>query len=238
MATKKAATVLLLDRRRLHRDLLKQYLKSAAADLVVVDAEELSQLQAPLAHKDSFSLIVLFSLSRDAFHEPLATISHLRQRFPAVPIAVISDYQDRDTIRRTLQQGAKGYISTSIAGIALIHSLRILMAGGEFIPSSALAAAGDADPQIRQLTSAPRQPFTPRETEVLALLREGKPNKVIGNSLSMQESTVKVHVRNIMKKLNAHNRLQVLVATNTHAAEQAALEEAAALNNPMNESVA
>lgn len=237
MATKKAATVLLLDRRRLHRDLLKQYLKSAAADLVIVEAEDLSQLQAAIAHKESLALIILLSLSRDVFHEPLTTISLLRQKYPSVPIAVISDYQDRETIRRTLQQGAKGYVSTSIAGVALIHSLRILMAGGEFIPSSALAA-GDAAPPIPHLNGGPRQPFTPREIEVLALLREGKPNKVIGNLLSMQESTVKVHVRNIMKKLNAHNRLQVLVATNTQAADRNSLDDSGGLINPMNESVA
>ncbi len=238
MATKKAATVLLLDRRRLHRDLLKQYLKSAAADLVIVEAEDLSQLQATIVHKESLALIILLSLSRDVFHEPLTTISLLRQKYPSVPIAVISDYQDRETIRRTLQQGAKGYVSTSIAGVALIHSLRILMAGGEFIPSSALATGDAAPPIQQQLNGGPRQPFTPREVEVLALLREGKPNKVIGNLLTMQESTVKVHVRNIMKKLNAHNRLQVLVATNTQAADHGALDDLSTLINPINESVA
>jgi DNA-binding NarL/FixJ family response regulator len=212
MTTKKA-TILLLDRRRLHRDLVKHYLNAAAPDLVIIEAGDLSDLGDGGPARDGIALVVLLHFSRDVFHDAFTQLTALRQKFPSTPIAVISDYEDRETIRKTLQNGAKGFISSSIASVALIHSLRILIAGGEFVPSSALADA-TADAPDRRGALLPRHRFTPREIEVLALLRQGKPNKAIANALSMQESTVKVHVRNIMQKLNATNRMQVLVATN------------------------
>jgi DNA-binding NarL/FixJ family response regulator len=56
--------------------------------------------------------------------------------------------------------------------------------------------------------------FTARQTAVIAALRQGKQNKIIAYELNMRESTVKVHVRNIMKKLNATNRTEVAYLTN------------------------
>ena len=50
--------------------------------------------------------------------------------------------------------------------------------------------------------------LTPRECDVLNLLREGKPNKIIAAALDLKETTVKIHVRHIMKKLKATNRTE------------------------------
>jgi DNA-binding NarL/FixJ family response regulator len=69
-------------------------------------------------------------------------------------------------------------------------------------------------PVSETTADSPSKSFTNRQSQVLACLREGKPNKLIAYELTMCESTVKVHVRHIMKKLGATNRTQVAYLTN------------------------
>src|SRR5258706_3476658 len=72
--------------------------------------------------------------------------------------------------------------------------------------------------------------LTPRELSVIDLLREGRPNKLIARELEMQESTVKVHVRNILKKLNARNRTHAAFVANRLLGKDA---EPVALSNSL-----
>src|SRR5207245_2531707 len=108
------------------------------------------------------------------------------------------------------------YIPTSVGAEVAIAALRLIDAGGTFIPAHVLrSAAGkpEISPDYMHRRLSDEIALTPRELSVVALLREGKPNKLIAAQLKMQESTVKVHVRNILKKLHAANR--------THAASVA-----------------
>ena len=94
-----------------------------------------------------------------------------------------------------------------------VEAVRLVRAGGTFVPASSLAAArrsGDAPTAPRGTSGI----FTARQAAVVDALRRGKANKVIAYELKMRESTVKVHVRNIMKKLNARNRTEVAFMTN------------------------
>jgi DNA-binding NarL/FixJ family response regulator len=96
-------------------------------------------------------------------------------------------------------------------------AIRFINQGGTYIPVCVLAASSEL-----QRTS-PAQPmdergqpieFSPRQSQVLEGLRQGKQNKIIAYELGMCESTVKVHLRHIMRKLNARNRTQVVLLTN------------------------
>ena len=112
-----------------------------------------------------------------------------------------------------LQNGVRGYIPTSVTFDVAIEAMRLVKAGGTFVPASSLNSAR----QKAELATAWRNgsgPFSPRQTEVIEAIRRGKPNKVIAYELDMRESTVKVHIRNIMKKLKATNRTQVAFLTN------------------------
>ena len=86
--------------------------------------------------------------------------------------------------------------------------MRLVAAGGTFIPASCLLAA------IRQgpAKEAPGNVFSPRQAAVAAEICKGKPNKIIAYDLNMCESTVKVHVRSIMKRLKVRNRTQIAYA--------------------------
>jgi DNA-binding NarL/FixJ family response regulator len=141
----------------------------------------------------------------------------LRERLPEASIVVLADTDDVDEVNRALTHGVRGYIPTSVEWEVAVAALRLISAGGTFVPAGALrstAAKLDDQPEgVRQRRSDGLD-LTPRELSVIDLLREGKPNKLIAARLDMQENTVKVHVRNILKKLNATNRTHAAFVAN------------------------
>lgn len=145
-----------------------------------------------------------------------STLELLRARLPDAPVVVLSDRDEIDEVNQALTHGMRGYIPTSVECEVAIAALRLINAGGTFVPADVLRSA--TTKQDTRLEGERRErshvlDLTPRERSVIDLLREGKPNKLIAAQLEMQESTVKVHVRNILKKLHAANR--------THAASVA-----------------
>jgi DNA-binding NarL/FixJ family response regulator len=137
----------------------------------------------------------------------------LRVRLPEASTVALADRDDVDEVNRALTHGVRRYIPTSVEWEVAVAALRLISAGGTFVPAGALrstAAKPDDQPEGERQRRSDGLDLTPRELSVIDLLREGKPNKLVAARLDMQENTVKVHVRNILKKLNATNR--------THAA--------------------
>jgi DNA-binding NarL/FixJ family response regulator len=138
-------------------------------------------------------------------------------RFPEASTVVLADSDDVDEVNRALAYGVRGYIPTSVEWEVAVAALRLVSAGGTFVPADALRSTaskpGDQPEGERQGRSDGLD-LTPRELSVIDLLREGKPNKLIAARLDMQENTVKVHVRNILKKLNAANRTHAAFVAN------------------------
>jgi DNA-binding NarL/FixJ family response regulator len=132
-----------------------------------------------------------------------------------IPIVVLCDGEKPSHVVSALQAGARGYISTNMSLDVTLGALQLVRAGGQFIPAGCIT-------ELRYSSAAPvprvQSPlsgmFTARQAAVIAALRQGKQNKIIAYELNMRESTVKVHVRNIMKKLNATNRTEVAYLTN------------------------
>jgi DNA-binding CsgD family transcriptional regulator len=116
---------------------------------------------------------------------------------------VLADRDDVDEVNRALTHGARGYIPTSVDCEVAVAALRLISAGGTFVPAGALRSTAekpDDQPEGERQRRSDGLDLTPRELSVIDLLREGKPNKLIAARLEMQESTVKVHVRNILKR--------------------------------------
>jgi DNA-binding NarL/FixJ family response regulator len=141
----------------------------------------------------------------------------LRVRLPEASTVVLSDRDDVAEVNRALAHGVRGYIPTSVECGVAVAALRLISAGGTFVPADALrstAAKSDDQPEGERQRRSDGLDLTPRELSVIDLLREGKPNKLIAARLDMQENTVKVHVRNILKKLNAANRTHAAFVAN------------------------
>jgi len=130
-----------------------------------------------------------------------------------VPVILLCDSDDPERIVTALKKGVRGYIPTSLPLDVVAQALRLVFAGGIFAPANSIFAArrlGSHSLEAKTMGGL----FTARQAAVVEKLRIGKANKTIAYELNMCESTVKVHVRNIMKKLKAKNRTEVAFIAN------------------------
>jgi DNA-binding NarL/FixJ family response regulator len=126
-----------------------------------------------------------------------------------VPIVVMSDIDDASYVMRTLKSGARGYIPTSLPFDVAVEAVRLVEAGGTFVPASSLEFTQNK----QEATSRATELLTKRQMMVVGALCQGMANKRIAFELKMSEHTVKVHLRHIMRKLKARNRTEVAVLT-------------------------
>jgi DNA-binding NarL/FixJ family response regulator len=152
--------------------------------------------------------------------EPAGWLRAVIQTFASAPVAVISDRDNPAEVIAAFRGGARGFLPTRTEPEIALQALSFIMAGGSFFPPAALLNRASQASSPLSPGSKPREakarlrssPLTVRQQAVLNSLREGKSNKVIARQLGMRESTVKVHVRQIMKKLGAANRTQAALS--------------------------
>lgn len=131
------------------------------------------------------------------------------------PVIILSAVDSPNLMAEAFDSGARGYVLTGSTSLELaIEIIRLVRVGGTFVPPTRwfLQRANQKDITSRVTTT---QQFTPRQMAVLDHLKLGKANKVIAYELAMSESTVKVHIRNIMKKMKATNRTEVACRAQT-----------------------
>jgi DNA-binding NarL/FixJ family response regulator len=228
--------IALIDPKPLTRESILKMLKASLPENVKLQGvscfDELldsSSINDEFVEKEARMLIILYirnaGVADNWVQEQLRLI---KSRQPKMPVIMISDRDDADDVMYALSCGVRGYIPTSIAAEVAIAALTLVEAGGTYIPAGALlperrGALENPEKDGQTQLLADELNLTSRELAVIDLLREGNANKVIAKRLDMRESTVKVHVRNILKKLRATNR--------THAATVANRLLAAAAND-------
>jgi DNA-binding NarL/FixJ family response regulator len=140
-------------------------------------------------------------------------VTTLRQAFSDLPIIVLSDAKQASQSRiakAVLRSGARGFIPTRTIEMPIVPaSIRYVSEGGMIVPVELLFTDKPEDDLPLDQDAIPAG-LTSRQVAVLAHLRQGKPNKIIAHDLHMSESTVKVHIRNIMRKMGATNRTQAV----------------------------
>ena len=161
----------------------------------------------------SASVVILSSPEKPAVAAVRRQLFLLKQAQNQVPTIILNDLDEPDEVIGALNGGARGYIPTSVPLQVAIEAMRLVKAGGVFVPASSLVAMRQTKPANSSEQATKTGPFTARQSAVVDALCRGKANKVIAYELDMRESTVKVHVRNIMKKLKAKNRTEVAFIT-------------------------
>ncbi len=141
--------------------------------------------------------------------EALVEVERLSAQAARSSVVIIPDNEDPSAIVQMLAKKVRGYVPTSFSLDTAMQARDLVRAGGTFVPASSLIAAHHAPEDAQAGAQKSNGLFTTRQVAVIDALRRGKPNKIIAYELKMRESTVKVHVRNIMKKLKATNRTQV-----------------------------
>jgi DNA-binding NarL/FixJ family response regulator len=132
----------------------------------------------------------------------------LKKLLPVAPVIILCDVDSSESICAAFNSGVRGYIPTISTNLELaIEIIYLVKIGGTFVPPSGLSQLrikplGTFDPITTQ--------FTTRQRAVLDRLKLGKTNKLIAYELELSESSVKTHIRNIMRKMNATNRTEVV----------------------------
>jgi len=130
----------------------------------------------------------------------------LRRQYPRLPVLVLSATHDRATIGAALAAGARGFVAKTASPRMLHDALRTVLAGGEHVTRDIARTRTYQGAGIDPATLG----LTQRQSDVLQLLAQGKPNKLICRDLNLSEGTVKVHVSAILRALNVHSRAQAI----------------------------
>jgi DNA-binding NarL/FixJ family response regulator len=168
---------------------------------------------APAEQKTAVRVVLLCMIwTKSRAEILLSQITRLKSADPSADVIVVSDIDDLDDVLKAIEHGMRGYIPTSDRLAVAVKAIQLVAAGGVYIPPSLLVWSGRL---IKEMSQAPKQQpqaedaFTSRQMAVLEAVRRGKANKMIAYELNMCESTVKVHIRNVMKKLKAKNRTEL-----------------------------
>jgi DNA-binding NarL/FixJ family response regulator len=227
----RASSIALIDKRPLMRHCIGRWLEESARDAHIVTVASPAELLDNTQLGRQAHLIV-FSIGAVQVAEPevLDSIHALAQSLPEVPIVLVSDRDDVEEVAKAIRHGVRGYVPTRLELSELAAAIHCVEAGGTFVPADTLIRfVLHQRPTVSSGLEVEKklwEGLTPREMEVVARLRQGKPNKVIAYELEISESTVKAFVRRILIKLNALNRTEVAHLTEGQFDRmQAALDE-------------
>lgn len=138
-----------------------------------------------------------------------------RTRFPGVPVAILSASCDQPTVLAAIGAGACAFIPKSSTNDVMVNALRLVLAGGKYLPPEILAPApGPSTPQRLRRGTAPSMEalgLTGRQIDVLRLIAKGASNKHICRELGLAERTVKAHVTAILRALKVSSRTQAAI---------------------------
>ncbi len=185
---------------------------------VSVRALAASDLSGAMPRSERVALTVL-NLGGESIADlgPSTAIATLKEQLPDTPLVIISDLAQADESVRAFRIGARGHIPTTTPPEIALQALSFILAGGSFFPPTALlepAKDGNGRRGARSLKGMLSQHatgLTQRQSEILELLHKGMPNKLIARRLDLRESTVKVHMRQILRKLGVQNRTEAAI---------------------------
>jgi DNA-binding NarL/FixJ family response regulator len=214
-AGRASQTVLVIDTRVRDRECLIRSIAAKRADMNVMASGSFAEWNRNRDRHPPLSAVLL-NIGGRSLNDPNVTeaIRKLVSECGAAPVIAMADSDELREIFQALDCGVRGYIPSTLGIAVCVEAISLVLAGGIFVPASCLASASLQTPATSTATAPQPNIFTSRQADVVEALTCGKANKIIAYELNMRESTVKVHVRNIMKKLKATNRTEVAYKVN------------------------
>lgn len=211
--------ILIADDHRLIVEGVKLKLAELGADVefsVAMDANELRRI----VHDEPAPTLALIDLSMPG----VVANGHIAETvaaLPGVPVVVLSGSENPALIKELLAMGVHGFIPKAYSSDVMLSAVRLVLSGSIYVPPMMLQAVnGPATAQVAlqagasgSLADRLHKLLTERQVDVLQLLSQGKPNKVIARDLGISEGTVKIHLAAIFRALNVRNRVEAVVAS-------------------------
>lgn len=204
--------ILLVDDHVLFRAGLGMLLLALQGDLQVIECGSRAEaLQLAGAHTDLRLCLLDLGLRNE---NGMSIVAAIKEVNPGIVVVVVSGDESPATIYRALEEGAMGYIPKSVTPEVMTHALKLVLAGGIYLPSSLI------EPRTSSPLPASPSPddnglngeLTTRQLEVLQCLLRGWPNKLISRHLSLSENTIKTHLSAIYRTLKVATRSQAVIA--------------------------
>jgi DNA-binding NarL/FixJ family response regulator len=201
--------VVIADDQALFREGLRTLLSTRAEVEVVGEAANGLEALAMVAQQQPG--VVLMDLQMPVMDGIQATV-RMRERYPDVPVLVLTTFDDDANLFGALRAGAAGYLLKDVSSDTLVAALQAATRGESFLQSTVTGRVVAAFARLMEEGGVRAEalvlPLSPREREILALLGTGASNKEIADRLCLAEGTVKNHVTNILSKLDVRDRTQ------------------------------
>jgi len=207
--------ILLVDDHALFREGLALLLRSAFPDVAIDEAGSCAEAFDLMGNGAPVDL-VLMDLQLPGM-PGLEGIRQVRDRRPELPVVALSSNDDRDSVIAALDAGAMGFIPKSSTSGVLLAALRLILAKGVYLPPCVFYRDGPVEerppvPRATSTRSTLELGLTPRQSDVLYRILQGKPAKVICRELGLSSTTVKVHTSAVLRALNVTTRTQAVIA--------------------------
>lgn len=193
-------------------NLFRQGLKALFADDEFHITKEVSSLNAALAIAPTDEALQLVLVDPTGLGEATEIVRAFKAAFPGAHLVLLTSKLDGGVMAQAIQAGADAFLMKDMSVQALVQSLRLVMMGEKVFPSDLAAlllngrlnGSGSMAPELRKGVSQ-------REAQILRCLLNGDSNKLIANRLHITEATVKVHLKSLLRKINAANRTQAAI---------------------------
>lgn len=207
-----AINVVLADANRLFREGLRRIIGNDRYE-IVGEFASVSEALAQFEMSDN-NVRMLICDPGSIPEAEFAAMKTLKERMPTISIVILTDVLASNFLGLALASGADSYLPKNISSDALRYSMEIVLLEEEIFPTLMRVlceSALDAVPPQHALSETPVPPLSLRETQILRCLMNGTSNKGIARELNMAEATVKVHLKSLLRKLNASNRTQAAI---------------------------
>jgi DNA-binding NarL/FixJ family response regulator len=200
--------ILVVDDHPLFIEALQRTIVSAFPETTTLAANSIEAAKEQLGGGTPFD-VVLLDLALPGI-QGLDGLLELRTLYPRVPVIVVSAFEDPRIIQDVMRYGAAGFVSKSADRAEIAAAIKDVLDGSLTLPKGYRppeAPVSEARSDIvRRL-----QTLTPKQLSVLKMLRQGLLNKQIAHELQIEETTVKAHVSEILRKLNVSSRTQAVI---------------------------
>ena len=224
--------VLLVDDHPLILAALRSVIQGLGDDVTVDGVSTERDARAALKRDPDYDLVLLDLHLGES--DGFVLLADLRKLYPALPIVVVSASDRASDVIRAIDAGAMGFVPKRASNDTLFEALRLVMSGGIYVPPMTMGVDSGAPAQPDPDTTIPgymkvvgaqaahsgyqttptlaQLGLTPRQTDVLALLLQGKPNKLIARELNLSVETIKDHVAAVLRALGVNSRTQAVLA--------------------------